>query len=253
MSDTPPKRVFTVDCPICNQTQAFACQDDFWHCRDGMSAPDCPLNGCVTRERALASVIYSLIDRTALPTLDVHEPAPVMRGLSLLLARDCPGYVRSGYYPNQPFGTMIAGVRNEDLEHQTFADASFDLVIHLDVMEHLFDPFQALREVARTLRPGGLCVFTAPTEPSRFDSEQVAFMEEGELRIVGEPEYHGNPQRPEDGALLTWRYGYDLPLLIQRRTGLDVEVRRFQSREVAAMGVMNEIYVLRKSRARIAG
>lgn len=237
---------FIARCPICAERKRFECADDFWSCRDGMTSPECALWGCVTRERALATTLFSLVDRQVVQRWDIHEPAPVMRGLALWMQQNCPGYVRSGYFPAEPFGTVVAGIRNEDLEHQTFADASFDLVLHLDVMEHLFDPFQALRETYRTLRPGGLCLFTAPTERSRFESVQVAFLEDGVLRVVGEPEYHGNPQRPEDGAILTWRYGYDFPWLIQQRTGFDVEVRRFQSRGVAAMGYMNEVYVLRR-------
>lgn len=145
-----------------------------------------------------------------------------------------------------PFGTQCDGIRNEDLERQTFADETFDVVMHLDVLEHLFDPFRALEEIHRTLKPGGLCLFTAPTEPHRFESEQVAFMEDGVLRVIGEPEYHGNPQGGGQGAIVTWRYGFDLPLLIQRRTGFDVETRRYQSRAIAAMGYMNDVYVLRK-------
>jgi SAM-dependent methyltransferase len=108
------------------------------------------------------------------------------------MSRECPDYVRSGYFPDLPFGTIVAdaigGIRNENLEHQTFADETFDLVLHLDVMQHLFDLFQALREIKRTLKTDGLCIFTAPTDQERFYSEQVAFVEaDGALRIVGEP------------------------------------------------------------------
>ncbi|WP_292280187.1 hypothetical protein [Mesorhizobium sp.] len=92
---------------------------------------------------------------------------------------------------------------------------------------------------------GGICIFTAPTYPERTESEQVAFQSSDGVRIFGEPEYHGNPQDPS-GSLVTWRYGYDLPLLIQRRTGFDVEVRRMQSKDVAVLGPMTEVYVLRK-------
>lgn len=249
MSDAAPQDAterFRTRCPICDEVRTFVCNDDFWWCRDGMASPECELYGCVTRERAIAAAIFSVFDRATLRGLAIHEAAPVMRGLALWMRDQCPGYVRSGYFPGRPFGDTIDDVRNEDLEHQTFADDTFDLVVHLDVMEHLFDPFQALREIKRTLKPGGWCIFTAPTDQERFHSEQVAFQEADGLRIVGEPEYHGNPQRPEDGALVTWRYGYDLPLLIQRQTGCDVEVRRYQSRAIAAMGYKNEVYLFRK-------
>lgn len=242
---TAGERFLTL-CPICDQVREFVCNDDFWWCRDGMSSPECELYGCVTRERAIADAVFSVFDREQVRGLAIHEAAPVMRGLALWMRDSCPGYVRSGYFPDAPFGEMVGDVRNEDLEKQTFADNTFDLVLHLDVMEHLFDPFQALREIERTLKPDGVCIFTAPTDQERFHSEQVAFQEEDGLRIIGEPEYHGNPQRPEDGALVTWRYGYDLPLLIQRATGFDVEVRRFQSRSSAAMGYKNEVYIVRK-------
>lgn len=163
------------------------------------------------------------------------------------LGKEVPGYIRSGFWPEKTLGAEIGGLRNENLEHQTFKNDAFDVVIHLDVMEHLFNPFQGLREVFRTLKSGGVCLFTVPTEPNRFKSEQVAWLlGNGELKVVGEPEYHGNPQRPEDGALVTWRYGYDLPLLIQRETGFDVEVRRWQSKSVSIMGPMTEVYICRK-------
>jgi SAM-dependent methyltransferase len=151
----------------------------------------------------------------------------------------------SGYFPNMPRGSIVQGLRNEDLEHQTFAPEVFDFVIHLDVMEHLFNPFEALREIERTLRPGGRCLFTAPTYPERVRSEQVAFKEDDGLRVIGAPEYHGNPQNPE-GSIVTWRYGYDLPHLIARNTGFDVEVRRWYSRAHAIMGTMTEVYILTK-------
>lgn len=240
---------FTALCPICDQKQRFEAPDDFLHCRKDLIAAACPLHHCITRERALAATLWTLIPRERVKTLDIHEPAPAARSLSRWFRESVPGYVATGFHPDAAPGAMVGGLRNENLERQSFADASFDLVVHLDVLEHVFEPFQALREIARTLRPGGLCLFCAPTYAGRQASEQVAFAEPSGLRIVGEPEYHGNPQRPGDGALVTWRYGYDLPLLIQRQTGFDVEVRRFQSRAATAMGPMTEVYILQKQHA----
>lgn len=42
------------------------------------------------------------------------------------------------------------------------ADATFDLVTALDVIEHCADDVAVLREIWRVLAPGGLCCLTAP-------------------------------------------------------------------------------------------
>lgn len=235
-------------CPICDLRLMFSAPDSFFSCRSKLRSEECPLGTCVPRDRALAKVVFSLFSGDCLRKASVHEAAPTSRGLTQWLRQNCPAYVHSGYFPDQPFGSMVGKFQNEDLEAQTFGDNSFDLVIHLDVLEHLFDPFIALREIARTLKPNGVSVFTAPTYEQRVKSEQVAFREpDGTLRIVGTPEYHGNPQHPTEGALVTWRYGYDLPLLINKQTGLDVEVRRWCSAGDAILGPMTEVYIARKS------
>lgn len=43
-----------------------------------------------------------------------------------------------------------------------FRAASFDLVLMLEVIEHLADIPQAIREIARVLRPGGAAIITTP-------------------------------------------------------------------------------------------
>ena len=53
------------------------------------------------------------------------------------------------------------GVRGT-LEHLPFADASFDLVVSMSVLEHLRDPLSSLSELARVLRPGGRLLVQAP-------------------------------------------------------------------------------------------
>jgi len=69
--------------------------------------------------------------------------------------------------------------------------------------------------------------FSTPTYPDIAKSQQIAWLQaDGLIKVKGTPEYHGNPQNPEKGSLVTFRYGYDLHLLIQRETRFDVEVRR---------------------------
>lgn len=241
------KNIFSSICPICEQNVEFSSKDDYWSCRSGLRASHCPNGNCATRERAIGHVLFSLLTRNEIRQKIIYECSPAMRGLSLWLAKNSTNYYPTGYFPGQMFGTEVNGVRNENLECLTLMDESVDIWIHLDVLEHLFNPFLALKEIYRTLKADGLCVFTVPTYPERVKSEQVAWqMPDGSNNIIGNPEYHGNPHNPSKGSLVTWRYGYDLPLLIQRETNFDVEVRRWQSREFAIMGVMNEVYICKK-------
>lgn len=235
---------FEATCPICGFRRRFSPADDYYSCRD-LQSEQCEKGGCVTRERAMAKALFSLYSENALKELAIHESSPMPRGLCLWLRENCPLYVMSGYFEGRESGSMVNGLHHQDLEAQTFGDGVFDIVLHCDVMEHLFYPFQALAEIWRTLKHGGRCLFTVPTVPDRFKSEQVAFMEGDEVRIVGEPEYHGNPQNG-GGSLVTWRYGYDLPYQISRRVEFDVEVRRWYSKSDAILGHMTEVYILSK-------
>ena len=53
-------------------------------------------------------------------------------------------------------------VRHGEATNLPFADASFDLVTALDVVEHLDDDVAAFREMKRVLRPGGRILVTVP-------------------------------------------------------------------------------------------
>jgi SAM-dependent methyltransferase len=55
-------------------------------------------------------------------------------------------------------GEVIAG----SVLEMPFADASFDLAVSLDVIEHLEDDLAALRELRRTVAPGGTLLVTVP-------------------------------------------------------------------------------------------
>ncbi len=189
-------------CPICEQDTIFEARNAWF--RDHLICQSCP-GGSIPRERALMQVLRELAP--GWERQSIHECSPGARGASVILARHCVDYIPSQFYPDAPRGSLRDGVRCEDLEQQTFADESFDLVITQDVMEHIFHPDRAYREIWRTLKPGGLYLHTTPIYKDRVTSERRASIGgDGKVVHLAEPEYHGNPVDPK-GSLVTFHYG----------------------------------------------
>jgi SAM-dependent methyltransferase len=59
-------------------------------------------------------------------------------------------------------------IRREPIERCGFADGSFDVVVLSAVLEHLYQPDNMIREVARVLRPGGLVYIDVPNEDGLY-------------------------------------------------------------------------------------
>lgn len=132
-------------CPICRQATRFVARYSWF--RDHLICMTCP-GGSIPRERALMMVLNAVMPEWR--QCSIHESSPVYRGASAVLARECVGYVPTQFFPNVEPGQIYNGVRCEDLEQQTFDDASFDIVVTQDVMEHLFSPDRAHQEIVRT-------------------------------------------------------------------------------------------------------
>ena len=94
-------------------------------------------------------------------TLDLIERARERGGMVL----DCGAGARTTVFPNLvqvevvPFDNADVLAANQALP---FADAAFDVVLSLDVLEHVNNPFRAAQEMARVLKPDGLLYVDAP-------------------------------------------------------------------------------------------
>ena len=132
--------------------------------------------------------LANLVASGRIADLDIYEPA--LRGPFVNAFKKLPRYVRSYYWPQKPLGEVDAnGVRNEDFTKLTFADDSFDLVITSDVMEHIYDYRAAFDEVLRVLKPGGIHVFSIPTDWPLPEAT------EARVRVVDGIEEHIKPAR----------------------------------------------------------
>ncbi len=240
----PPEPPAIIDvegiCPICEAESRFVARDPWF--RDHLLCVQC---GSIPRERALMATIARYYPNWR--ELRVHESSPAARGASLKLREECPGYVGSHYEPAIEFGSVHPehGLRSEDLERQTFDDASFDLVITQDVFEHLFRPDLAAAEIARTLAFGGAHIFTAPipfTGPSVRRARRHA---NGEIEHLDVPVYHGNPI-DNSGSLVTIDYGSDIAPWLDRHSGLTTTIILIDDLSQGIRAELNEVLVSRK-------
>jgi hypothetical protein len=150
------------------------------------------------------------------------------------LRRECAHYVPAHFYPEIEPGAFKKGIRCENLESLTFSDASFDLVVTQDVLEHVLDPVRAFGEIARVLVPGGSHVFTIPYNPDKPSSTRAVKRDEA-IEHLQEPIYHGNPI-DNRGSLVVTDWGNDLGEFILRHAGMQTIQHHFKDRYLGLDG-----------------
>lgn len=130
----------------------------------------------------------------------------------------------SEFVPGVDRGAIGNGVRCEDLQALTFADASFDLVTSTEVLEHVRDDQAAFRELHRVLKPGGWMFFTVPLTGAEETVERVRFVDD--LRVdVHPPELHADPSN--GGSVLCYRnYGRDITTRLASAGFTDCDIVR---------------------------
>ncbi len=122
----------------------------------------------------------------------------------------------STFRPGLQAGALVApGVVNENLERLTLPDASVDVLITSDVVEHVRLDGRAHAEVARVVRPGGCYLFTVPHFRDRHDTlvrVEVTDPDDPDRdRFLTEPEYHGDANSEDGRGALSYRsYGTEL-------------------------------------------
>jgi SAM-dependent methyltransferase len=131
------------------------------------------------RARRMARVMLSLYAVGAPPTPSLslarwteHPESRALRvaeinrieGLHEVLLR-LPQLSSSDFRPEAEPGSIVDGVRSEDLTRLTYPDASFDLVLTSETLEHVPSLEAALSEIHRVLVPDGRHIFTIPQLP----------------------------------------------------------------------------------------
>jgi len=226
------------ECPVCEKRTLFvkigAWLRDHYLCVRCRSIP---------RQRALIHTLDVYIPDWR--NMRIHESSPSEGSIFNKFLAECQDYTASQFYPEIPRGTVYKEFRCEDLANQTFADESFDLVITQDVFEHLLDPIQSLQEICRTLKPGGVHVFTVPWyfgQKTKIRAKQV----QGTIEHLAPANYHANPIS-EKGSLVVTDWGSDFIDIIYAACGMTTTVMRIFDKRLGIEGKFIEVFISKKS------
>lgn len=122
----------------------------------------------------------------------------------------------------------------EDAAILPFSDSSFDVVVCLEVLEHLFDPQLAAREIARVLRAGGILLATVPNVShwkSRVDlAVRARWNPRGDQLSVAQPwrDPHIRFFTPSSLSRMLLESGFDTVTIEGRQGSIAVNFRRFE-------------------------
>jgi len=237
----PPER-FPGYCPLCEAATEFVAYDTWY--RDYLTCGTCAA-GSLPRDRAMMHMLQQFMPNWR--EAEIHESsAAIGSALSTKLATESKLYFPTQYHPAIYAGAWVDGAQNENLEEQTFSDGSFDVVIALDVLEHVNEPSKVMREVYRTLRPGGLFLFTTPWEKDIATSVRRAeYLPNGNVRHILEPDYHFNPVS-EQGSLVVFNFGRDLASSVAQWAPFNTYAAEIIAPHYGIMGTFTDVFVCRK-------
>lgn len=199
--------------------------------RDSYACRNC---GGLMRHRDIAQIIldrYGLGESNSIKELVTHPnfsnrsvyevgiKGPLCERLQSL-----PDYTMSYYWQNLPLGFVKDGVSCQDLRNLTFDDDQFDLVISIDVLEHVFEPEKAIAAISRVLKPGGMHVFSIPTPNKLAAKSRVrAKVSDGEISYLHKPVFHvAGDDAP---SLVVTDWGRDI-VNLHKSNNLDLRIIR---------------------------
>lgn len=123
-------------------------------------------------------------------------------------------YVSPSAEPGSMQQSTFGMVRHEDLRALSFPSNSFDLVLSAEVFEHIPEPYVALKEVFRVLKPGGSYIWSVPMNSATHAKDvQLSMLNAAGQRFdaadpaLKSPQFHGDPMAPEGGIVVFQIFG----------------------------------------------
>jgi SAM-dependent methyltransferase len=204
-------------CKVCGQASQFLVDKLYgsqtmgktWlpNWRERLVCCGCQLNN---RQRAMLDVVITAAQQrqstqASVAIYAMEQITPLFQHLSQYSAE-----VYGSEYLGETLegGTIVDGVRHENVEALSFADQSFDIITSNDVLEHVNLPERALQEMYRVLKPNGEVFISLPFHLLEHDSVRRASLIDGVLHHYLPSIYHGNPLSA-DASLVFHDFGWD--------------------------------------------
>ncbi|MCX8105016.1 MAG: CDP-glycerol glycerophosphotransferase family protein [Ignavibacterium album] len=203
-------------CIVCNEVVQL--KVDFWNAyknngervpnwRERLVCPNCNLNN---RMRLTYHIIKELFPDFRSSAVYITEQTTALFNLLKKLNRNLIG---SEYLGESVSKGAINnyGIRNEDFTELSFNDGQFDLLVSLEVLEHIPDYQKALNESYRVLNKKGKFLFTVPfNKNSKSNIIRAKIDNGGNLIHLLPPEYHGNPLNSRNECLCYYHFGWEI-------------------------------------------
>ena len=230
--------VKSIFCPICGKTAGMQPFSD--NRRESGICCGC---GSWNRQRLMALLLLRAVERSTgvrLAHLSSHDmpdslqifSAECFGALHKTLGR-LKGYTWSRYSgPLYESGEVVDGNPHQDLMATSFPGNKFDIVLTADVLEHIPEPYLAHREIYRILKPGGVHIFTVPSNMNAsLDDQRTAVVEDGLIRLAP-PEWHGTQ---EDSNLVYTVFGLEMMCHLWT-LGFDVRFHEISRPDIGIVG-----------------
>ena len=191
-------------CNICGNIAEFRISDGATLFREAV----CSQCGASIRVSDIAGIISTEFSKLKkiIDTDDIHILNLCSKGKIHELYKNLPNYYCGEFFDSVPSGQKQNDIMCVDLQDIPFDDNYFDLIITEDVLEHVYNIEQALKEINRVLKIGGKHIFTIP-----IHENAVTMSRRGNpLEVL-----HGDPLRPEGARVIT-DFGRDVISFIDR-------------------------------------
>lgn len=213
----------------------------YW--RERLVCPTCGLNN---RMRLTYHLIKELFPNfQSLSVYITEQITPFFK----ILKKLNPEIIGSEFFENSvPLGFVNdEGIRNEDFTKLTFDKEKFDLVISLEVLEHIPNYLNAISESFRVLKNGGKFLFTVPFDRNSAKNVIRAKVDDnGKIIHILPPEYHGNPLS-QDGSLCFTNFGWEILGQLKNAGYSNAYALFVYSREYGYLGEDQIVFIAEKT------